>query len=79
MKPSVLAAVRHVVEEYKRFLRTSYRFYDEHLKAQFEAHLQGVDVVVRGPYVTLTRDFQVGRMLRQVADEGVVVPAVLHR
>ncbi len=63
MKPSVLVVVRHVVEECKRFLRTSYRFYGEHPKAQFEAHLQQRNVVVRSPYVTLTGDFQVGPTL----------------
>ncbi|MBI4607679.1 MAG: DEAD/DEAH box helicase [Candidatus Rokubacteria bacterium] len=72
MTAPVLTAVRHVVEEYKRFLRTSYRFHDEHLKRQFEEHLQQVDVVVRGPLVTLTRDFRMGQPLRALAEEGVV-------
>jgi hypothetical protein len=43
--------VRHLIEEYRRFLRTSYRFLDPHLRDQFEAHLAQADVVVRGPYV----------------------------
>jgi hypothetical protein len=72
MRVRVLGAVRHVVEEYKRFLRTSYRFHDEHLKRQFETHLQQVDVVVRGPIITLTRDFQMGRTLQALAQKGLM-------
>lgn len=64
MTAPVLSAVRHVVGEYKRFLRTSYRFHDE--------HLQQVDVVMRGPLVTLTCDFRMGQPLRALAEEGVV-------
>jgi hypothetical protein len=41
-------AVRHLVEQYQRFLRTSYRFLDG-LRRQFEEHLAGLDVVVKGP------------------------------
>ncbi len=55
MTVSAPAAVGHVVDQYKRFLRTSFRFLDPHLREQFEQHLQGMDVLVRGPYVTLAR------------------------
>ena len=51
MKPNIPLAVRHLIEEYRRFLRTSYRSLDPHLRDQFEAHLAQADVVVRGPYV----------------------------
>jgi len=62
---SARVAVRHVIEEYKRFLRTSFRFLDPHLREQFEAHLQQMDVLVRGPYVTLARDFERGAHLQR--------------
>lgn len=39
MKPNIPLAVRHLIEQYRRFLRTSYRFLDPHLRSQFEAHL----------------------------------------
>ena len=48
MGTSAPVAVRHVIEEYKRFLQTSFRFLDPHLRKQFEAHLQQMDVLVRG-------------------------------
>jgi len=50
MKPNIPLAVRHLITEYRRFLRTSYRFLDPHLRDQFEAHLAQADVVVRGQY-----------------------------
>ena len=56
---SAPVAVRHVVEEYQRFLRTSFCFLDPHLREQFEEHLLGMDVLVRGPYITLAQAFSV--------------------
>jgi hypothetical protein len=78
MTVSAPAAVRHVVEEYKRYLRTTFRFLDPHLRQQFEEHLQGMDVLVRGPYVTLARDFERGTRLRNLVDEGVLDPGILR-
>jgi len=72
VKPNIPQAVRHLIEEYRRFLRTSYRFLDPHLRRQFEEHLAQADVVVRGPYVTLTRDFEPGRTLRDLVQAGEV-------
>ena len=63
MRPNIPQAVRELVDEYRRFLRTSYRFLDDHLRRQFEAHLDRSEVIVRGPYVTLGRDFARGRSL----------------
>ncbi|MGQ0669706.1 MAG: DEAD/DEAH box helicase [Actinomycetota bacterium] len=77
MTVSAPAAVGHVVEEYKRFLRTSFRFLDPHLREQFEEHLRQMDVLVRGPYVTLARDYERGKRLRELAGEGVLDPGVL--
>ena len=72
MKPNIPQAVRHLVEEYRRFLRTSYRFLDPLLRRQFEEHLAQAEVVVRGPYVTLARDFERGRTLRDLVEAGEV-------
>lgn len=66
MRPSALTCVRHLVEQYRRYLRTGYRFLDPVLRDQFEAHLAQADVVVRGPYVTLSRDFLPGRPLAEL-------------
>jgi len=63
MQPSAVAAVRHVIEEYRRFLKTSYRFLDDRLREQFERHLAEAGVVVKGPYVTLSRGFERNRTL----------------
>ena len=70
MKTSAVACVEHLVEEYRRFLRTSYRFLDRQLREQFEAYVQGTDVVVRGPYVTLSRDFERGNTLAKLVEAG---------
>lgn len=78
MTTSAPAAVRHVIEEYKRFLRTSFRFLDPHLREQFEAHLQQMDVLVRGPYVTLARDFERGARLKDLVEEGLLAPDILR-
>lgn len=67
---SAVACVRHLIGAYRRFLKTSYRFLDPHLRAQFEAHLQQADVVVRGPWVSLARDFERGRTLPEVVASG---------
>ena len=39
MESSAVASVHHLIEDYRRFLRTSYRFLDPHLRARFEQHL----------------------------------------
>ncbi len=58
--------VRHLIQEYRRFLATSYRFLDDGLREQFERHLRGAEVVVKGPYVTLSRDFVPGSTLAEL-------------
>ena len=63
-------AVRDLIAQYRRFLRTSYRFLDEGLRRQFEEHLAQADVVVRGPFVTLAREFVSGRTLAQMVEAG---------
>jgi ATP-dependent helicase YprA (DUF1998 family)/RNA polymerase subunit RPABC4/transcription elongation factor Spt4 len=70
VKYSAMACVSHLVKEYRRFLRTSYRFLDDHLRRQFEEHLAQAEVVVKGPYVTLARDFQKGATLKELVAEG---------
>lgn len=78
MRPNIPQAVRELIGEYRRFLRTSYRFLDDHLRRQFEAHLDRSEVIVRGPYVTLGRDFARGRSLSAIAQTGELVPELLR-
>ena len=78
MTISAPVAVRHVIEEYQRFLKTSFRFLAPRLRDQFEAHLQQMDVLVRGPYVTLVREFQRGKRLRDLVDEGLLDARVVQ-
>lgn len=75
--PNIPHAVHELIAEYRRFLRTSYRFLDDHLRRQFEEHLGRADVVVKGPYVTLARDFERGRTLAELAATGRIDPALL--
>ncbi len=77
MAYSAIASVRHLIDEYHSYLRTSYRFYDETLRRQFEQYLAGEEVVVKGPYVTLAREFTRGAPLRQLTEEGIAHPDLL--
>ena len=78
MTPNIPLAVRNVMGEYRRFLKTSYRFLDEGLRRQFEDHLEAADVVVRGPYVTLARDFQRGATIGELTEAGTLTPELLR-
>jgi hypothetical protein len=78
MTPNIPLAARNVIAEYRRFLKTSYRFLDQGLRRQFETHLETADVVVRGPYVTLARDFERGATLGALAEAGAVAPELLR-
>ncbi len=57
---SVVESVRHLTEQYRSFILSSYRLADPKLRAQFEEHVNRADVMVKGPYVTLARDFAPG-------------------
>ena len=46
MTPNIPLAVRNLIDEYRSFLRTRFRFLDDHLRRQFEEHLAQADVVV---------------------------------
>jgi hypothetical protein len=71
MARSVLANVEHVADEYRRFIRSTYRLADPDLRAQFERHVNEAEVLVKGPYVTLAREFQVGATLSSLLTEGL--------
>ncbi|GAB4240065.1 MAG: hypothetical protein Kow00109_15100 [Acidobacteriota bacterium] len=77
MTPNIPLAVRDLINEYRSFLRTTFRFLDPHLRDQFDRHLEQADVVVKGPYVTLARDFALGHSLRQLVDAGDAHPGLL--
>ncbi len=67
----------HLIQEYRRFLKTSYRFLDPHLRKQFDQQLSKADVIVRGPYVTLARDFERGATLKELSGQGKFEPELL--
>lgn len=77
MPIAIPQAVQHLIAEYRRFLRTSYRFLDDHLRLQFEEHLAQADVVVKGPYATLARDFERGATLAELSSKGLLHPVLL--
>ena len=74
MKSSAVASVHHLIEDYRRFLRTSYRFLDPQLSRQFEQHLAQADVVVKGPYVTFSQDFSLGKTLQELTEAKIIEP-----
>jgi ATP-dependent helicase YprA (DUF1998 family) len=67
---SVVESVRHLIAQYRRFILSSYRLADPKLRAQFEEHVNRAEVLVKGPYVTLARDFALGMSLRELAAAG---------
>ncbi|HVR39940.1 MAG TPA: DEAD/DEAH box helicase, partial [Thermoanaerobaculia bacterium] len=69
--------VRHLVAAYRRFIKSSYRLADPRLRAQFEDQVDGAEVLVKGPYVTLARDFLAERTLDALIEEGVADPRLL--
>ncbi len=70
MRFSVVESVRHLIAQYRRFIQSSYRLADPKLRAQFEEHVNRAEVLVKGPYVTLARDFALGKPLREVVVAG---------
>jgi hypothetical protein len=73
---SVIESVRHLVEQYRSFIKSSYRLADPALRAQFEGHVDRAEVLVKGPYVTLARDFVEGQKLSQILASGCGHPAL---
>ncbi len=71
MNTAAVSCVRHLMEEYRRFLRTTYRLADPHLSHQFEQHVNEADVLIKGPYVTLAQDFAQGKTLEELVTEGI--------
>ena len=71
MMASVVGNVRHVADEYRRFIKSTYRLADDELRQQFEAHVDGADVLVKGPYVTLAREFETSATLEALLTEGL--------
>ncbi|HXF94288.1 MAG TPA: DEAD/DEAH box helicase [Nitrospiraceae bacterium] len=67
---SVIESVRHLIDQYRSFIKSSYRLADPHLRSQFEEHVNRAEVLVKGPYVTLARDFAEGRWLKDLLDAG---------
>ncbi|MCX7974133.1 MAG: DEAD/DEAH box helicase [Candidatus Aminicenantes bacterium] len=78
MNINMLQAVHHLIDEYKSFLKTSYRFLDDHLRKQFEDHLSKAEVIIKGPYVTLARDYRLGHTLNELEQMGEILPEVLR-
>ncbi len=71
MMATVVGNVRHVAEEYRRFIKSTYRLADDELRQQFESQVDGADVLVKGPYVTLAREFETSSTLAELVAEGV--------
>ncbi|WP_326541215.1 DEAD/DEAH box helicase [Pseudorhodoferax sp.] len=67
---SVIESVWHLTDQYRSFIKSSYRLADLQLRAQFEAHVNGANVLVKGPYVTLSRDFAPGPTLAALLAQG---------
>jgi len=73
---SVIESVRHLIGEYRSFIKSSYRLADPRLREQFEEHVNSADVLVKGPYVTLSRDFAPGQPLARILAAGLGHPGL---
>lgn len=71
MNFSVVTSVRHLIAEYRRFLRSTYKLADERLRTQFDEHVEKAEVLVKSPYVTLAQDFAKGHALADLVAQGV--------
>ncbi|MBI5385591.1 MAG: DEAD/DEAH box helicase [Verrucomicrobia bacterium] len=71
MSFSVVTSVRHLIAEYRRFLRSTYKLADERLRVQFDEHVERAEVLVKGPYVTLAQDFAKGQPLAELVAQNV--------
>jgi len=74
MSSPALSCVQHLTEEYRRFLRSTYRLADPRLREQFENHVNESGVIVKGPYVTLARDYARGKTLKELIADGLGHP-----
>jgi very-short-patch-repair endonuclease len=70
MKFSVVGSVRHLTAQYRQFIRSTYRLADEQLRGQFEHQIENAEALVKGPYVTLARDFEQGETLARLVAQG---------
>ena len=77
MQINITQIVRHLTDEYRRFLKTSFRFLDPELREQFEKHLDAAAIVVKGPLVAMAREFTQGRTLKELVDAGKADPLLL--
>ena len=59
-----------MADEYRRFIKSSYRLADPALRAQFEHQIDDADVLVKGPYVTLAREFATANSLSEIIVTG---------
>jgi ATP-dependent helicase YprA (DUF1998 family) len=73
---SVVEYVDNVMNQYRRFLKSSYRLADERLREQFENLVNQTDVLIKGPYVTLARDFAPGKPLKELVADGTAHPSI---
>lgn len=67
---SIIESVRHLIEQYRSFIKSSYRLADTKLRDQFEEHVNRAEILVKGPYVTLARDFAEGHRLDSILESG---------
>ena len=67
---SVVENLRHLITEYRSFIKSSYQLADPGLRKQFERHVDEAGVLVKAPCVTLSRNFAEGRTLAEVLASG---------
>jgi hypothetical protein len=77
MSAHAVTCVEHLIDEYRRFLRSTYRLSDPGLRKQFEQHIDKTDVLVKGPYVTLAQEYAAKTRLKSLVDAGVGHPDLL--
>jgi len=68
MQPFILA--EKVKEEYAKYIRTSFPFLNPDLREAFIRQIEEGNLLWKGPYVTLSRNFKAGPTLHELVNEG---------
>ena len=58
--------LRNVLDEYKRYIKTSYPILDEKLRNQFDKKIQEENLLWKGPYIQIPRQFKKGKSLKEL-------------
>lgn len=63
---------KKIRQNYLRYLKTTFPIADEELRQQYWDALEGTDVIVKGPILEATPEFEKGMSIRQLVEKGAL-------